>query len=156
MSFSCIVVVLTAVAELPEDTKVRDAGRRRAAPHIKTYIRYAAGATTIDWALLTSANLSKQAWGEGARPSGEMRISSYEIGVLVWPALYGEDAVMVPTFRKDEPSDTDTDPDQSKTVVGLRMPYNLPLQRYSPGEKPWVATLSYQERDWMGQAWHQR
>lgn len=126
---------------LPEGAVIRDAGRQRAAPHIKTYIRY--GENGIDWALTTSANLSKQAWGD------TVRICSYEIGVLVWPALYGEDAVMVPTFRKDEP---DLD-DQGRTVVGLRIPYNLPLQPYSSSEKPWVATASYDQPDRFGHIW---
>ncbi len=131
---------------------VRDSGRARAAPHIKTYIRYAAD-SRVDWALLTSANLSKQAWGEPAKPSGEMRLSSYEIEVLVWPALFSENAVMAPAFQSDEPSREDID--ASTDVVGLRIPYNLPLQRYSKDEKPWVATLSYSEPDWMGGVWQQ-
>jgi tyrosyl-DNA phosphodiesterase-1 len=44
---------------------VRQAGRRRAAPHIKTFIRFSdESCDRIDWTLVTSANLSKQAWGE--------------------------------------------------------------------------------------------
>lgn len=61
--------------------------------------------TEIDWALVTSANMSKQAWGEASNPQGEMRISSYELGVLVWPELFGEDAKMVPTFKQDVPKE---------------------------------------------------
>ncbi|KAB5545943.1 tyrosyl-DNA phosphodiesterase-domain-containing protein [Coniochaeta sp. 2T2.1] len=141
-------------AELPKDTVVQDAGRQRAAPHIKTYIRY--GQKSIDWALVTSANLSKQAWGEAVNAkSGEVRISSYEIGVLVWPALYGEGAVMVPTFRRDEPDVEEVEGEvrEGRAVVGLRIPYNLPLQPYGRAEKPWVATANYSEPDWKGQVW---
>jgi tyrosyl-DNA phosphodiesterase-1 len=137
--------------DLPEGTVVQDGGRQRAAPHIKTYIRY--GEKSIDWALVTSANLSKQAWGEAANSSGEMRISSYEIGVLVWPALYDEKAVMVPTFRTDEPSADAVDVEAGQSVVGVRIPYSLPLQPYGRTETPWVATTSYSEPDWMGQVW---
>lgn len=118
-------------------------------PHIKTYIRY--GGNCIDWALVTSANLSKQAWGEAANNAGEMRISSYEIGVLIWPSLLEEDAKMVPTFLTDKP-DADS-LGAARTVVGLRIPYNLPLQPYGRGEIPWVATASYDEPDWMGRTW---
>ncbi|KAI5284040.1 hypothetical protein KEM52_003130, partial [Ascosphaera acerosa] len=100
-------------------TTVREAGRRRAAPHIKTYVRFtdAADMASIDWALVTSANLSKQAWGAEVNKAGEVRISSWEIGVLVWPDLFVGDpddrnndnggrqarrkAVMVPTFKRD-------------------------------------------------------
>ncbi|KAJ9132487.1 Tyrosyl-DNA phosphodiesterase [Coniochaeta hoffmannii] len=138
-------------AALPKDGVIEDAGRQRAAPHIKTYIRY--GQKSIDWALVTSANLSKQAWGEAANSSGEMRVSSYEIGVLVWPALYDEKAVMVPTFRTDEPVVDEAKVEAGQSIVGVRIPYNLPLQPYGKAETPWVATQSYSEPDWMGQVW---
>ena len=168
----------TSSTEVREGEK--EAGRQRAAPHIKTFIRYANQTTKdrIDWALLTSANLSKQAWGDaqGKNNAGEpqVRICSYEIGVMVWPELFvdGEDdgkkgkAVMVPTFLTDTPnlprSIGDNDEEEGKgsneedgatVVVGLRMPYNLPLQRYGPQEVPWVATANHLEPDWMGQVW---
>ncbi|ROW04428.1 hypothetical protein VMCG_04983 [Cytospora schulzeri] len=128
---------------------VQEAGRKRAAPHIKTYIRYGEdGVRSIDWALATSANLSKQAWGEAANSAGEVRIASWEIGVLVWPSLFGEGARMVGTFQKDTP-----DEDAETPIVGLRIPYNLPLQSYGADEKPWVATASYIEPDWQGRTW---
>ncbi|KAL8895093.1 MAG: hypothetical protein Q9192_003856 [Flavoplaca navasiana] len=88
--------------------EVRQALRRRAAPHIKTYARYSdQDMATVDWALMTSANLSKQAWGEEVNGKGEVRICSYEIGVLVWPALWDDrgQAEMVPVFGKDTPDD---------------------------------------------------
>lgn len=124
-------------AELSPDSVIREAGRKRAAPHIKTYIRY--GEESIDWALTTSANLSKQAWGEAANSSGEVRIASWEIGVLVWPALFADNAAMVGTFQKDTP---DRDEGNEAAVVGLRIPYDLPLQAYGADEKPWVATAN--------------
>ncbi len=91
---------------------VREALRRRAAPHIKTYIRFSdEEMTSIDWALMTSANLSKQAWGEAATAGGEVRICSYEIGVLVWPALWDEGggAKIIPVFGKDMPDEEGVD-----------------------------------------------
>ncbi|PNY26059.1 tyrosyl-DNA phosphodiesterase [Tolypocladium capitatum] len=129
-----------------------DGGRRRAAPHIKTYMRYN-DKKTVDWAMLTSANLSKQAWGESARPTGEMRIASWEIGVLVWPELYGEGSVMVGTFKSDSPRAEGLDTGESKAVVGVRVPYGVPLRRYGPSEVPWVATLKHTERDGQGRTW---
>lgn len=95
-----------------KQVKVGQALRRRAAPHIKTYIRFSdEDMTTIDWALMTSANLSKQAWGEETNGKGEVRICSYEIGVLVWPALFDDTdkAEMVPVFGKDTPDGDDDD-----------------------------------------------
>jgi tyrosyl-DNA phosphodiesterase-1 len=85
-------------------SRMREAGRRRGAPHIKTYVRFCdALKTQIDWALVTSANISKQAWGEACNAAGESRICSYELGVLVWPELWDENAKMVPTFKQDMP-----------------------------------------------------
>jgi tyrosyl-DNA phosphodiesterase 1 len=70
-----------------------EAGRRRAAPHIKTYIRFsdAREMDRIDWAMVTSANLSTQAWGAAANANGEVRICSWEIDVIVWPDLFADD-----------------------------------------------------------------
>ena len=134
-------------------SSIREAGRRRAAPHIKTYIRFAnAAKTELDWALVTSANISKQAWGEACNKAGEVRISSYELGVLVWPELYGDDAKMVPTFKQDIPQ-TELLTAESGRVVGFRMPYDLPLVRYSSRDEPWCATKSYDEPDWKGRKW---
>ncbi|KAK3307539.1 tyrosyl-DNA phosphodiesterase I [Chaetomium strumarium] len=139
-----------AGAALQDDAVIKEAGRKRAAPHIKTYIRYGNKSDqSIDWALMTSANLSKQAWGEAVGSMGEMRISSYEIGVLIWPALYAEDATMKATFMTNWPAGGE----EEKSTVALRMPYNLPLQPYGKGEVPWVATASHLEPDWMGRVW---
>ncbi|KAF4126767.1 multidrug resistance protein, MATE family [Geosmithia morbida] len=94
---------------LPGDTTTRrHGGRARVAPHIKTYIRYSQRGT-IDWAMLTSSNMSKQAWGDTAAPgTGLFRIASWEVGVLVWPDLFvgddeQQDVAMVPTFQCDNP-----------------------------------------------------
>jgi tyrosyl-DNA phosphodiesterase 1 len=145
------------VVEIPADAVRHDGHRARAAPHIKTYIRYN-GNATIDWALLTSANLSKQAWGEAARQqTGEVRIASWEIGVLVWPELLAEGSVMVPTFGNDDDSDDSAtniaDKEQTGPVLGVRVPYNMPLQRYGAGETPWVASLNHTEPDRHGGIW---
>jgi tyrosyl-DNA phosphodiesterase-1 len=204
------------------------AQRGPAAPHIKTYIRFSGDAhSSIDWALVTSANLSKQAWGDVVNKQGEVRVQSYETGVLVWPELFQEksndqdcEVIMVPTFGKDVPEsnnsttttsasarrlrggaladegkgeetedegqpliDNDDDDDDDETedeteeylqraavhskgkqkavpshtkkriVVGLRMPYDLPLSSYGPEEVPWCATQTYTEPDWKGRAW---
>jgi tyrosyl-DNA phosphodiesterase-1 len=133
------------------ESELSNSGRNRAAPHIKTYIRF--GNHSIDWALLTSANLSKQAWGEAANAEGKIRIASWEIGVLVWPELFGKDAIMVETFQTDTPANVDAETADSRTLVGLRMPYSLPLQSYGRNETPWVATLPHIEPDCLGNSW---
>lgn len=143
----------------------REAGRGRAAPHIKTYIRFSDSEKmdSIEWAMVTSANLSTQAWGAATNPSGEVRISSWEIGVVVWPDLFLDEqsgsasqiASMVPCFKKDDPDPVMNDPDlqESAAVVGFRMPYDLPLTPYRASDEPWCATASHPLPDWRGQSW---
>ena len=143
---------------------IRIAGRRRTAPHIKTYVRFAdSSMTSIDWAMMTSANLSTQAWGAAISATGEVRICSYEIGVVVWPALWGDDVEggvqMVPVFGKDTPGSGEDEAEAAgavegiKTKVGWRMPYDLPLASYGKDELPWCATMPCEEPDWMGRSW---
>ena len=160
---------------------IREAGRKRAAPHIKTYIRFAdESKTKIDWAMMTSANLSTQAWGAAKNSSGDVRICSYEIGIVVWPALWNDEdaqtAEMVPVFKKDTPESDerllallkeqatesslekvhtdDVGPGvEKRTKVGWRMPYDLPLVPYGKDEMPWCATAPCEEPDWMGRSW---
>ena len=142
---------------LGADRRIREAGRRRAAPHIKTYMRFSdLSMTKLDWAMVTSANLSKQAWGAEANAAGEVRICSYEVGVVVWPDLFGvenERIEMVPVFKKDLPTEDDCEGATAKRIVGLRMPYDLPLVPYAKDELPWCASAPDAELDWMGRAW---
>lgn len=158
--------------DLSEDKSAkREAGRGRAAPHIKTYIRFADSEKmdSIDWAMLTSANLSTQAWGAATNPSGEVRISSWEIGVVVWPDLFSgasspqdeenapaaQTALMVPCFKKDHPGPVleNLEAQKPTTVVGFRLPYDLPLTPYGASDEPWCATASHHFPDWQGQSW---
>jgi tyrosyl-DNA phosphodiesterase-1 len=132
---------------------ISDAGRKRAAPHIKTFIRFAdQNRCSVDWMLVTSANLSKQAWGEVTNAAGEVRICSFEIGVMIWPELLGEKATMVPTFKCDTPP-THSKAD-AEVLVGARMPYDLPLVPYAKDDVPWCASSSHREPDWMGKTWN--
>ncbi|KAK0421298.1 hypothetical protein QR680_015166 [Steinernema hermaphroditum] len=93
-------------------------GRSRAMPHIKTYTGLDADGKPL-WFLLTSANLSKAAWGEQFQ-NGMFQIRSYELGVLT--------CALTP----------ETD---------IRLPYDLPLLKYGPNEKPWLVDLNYTEPD---------
>lgn len=161
----------------PHKSPVREAGRKRAAPHIKSYIRFTdESMTRMDWATMTSANLSTQAWGAKTNAAHEVRVCSYEIGVMVWPGLWGEDVEMVPVFGKDLPEAAEsegtaeasgdegtgsarTDGGRGEVgrepmkTVGLRMPYDLPLVPYKDDEMPWCAHMADSKVDWMGRAW---
>lgn len=151
------------------------AHREYAAPHIKTYISFEREPTAqdpapaINWALLTSANLSIQAWGTEAKmptpakgkkmskfdaEEAEVHIQSYELGVLVWPELWADDGqggpgrcAMVPVFGQDTPRIT---AGQAGMVVGLRMPYDLPLTPYTAADIPWSPKVPHPEPDRYG------
>lgn len=155
--------------DAPDVMKVtrREAHRNQAAPHIKTYIRFTDGKMEeIHWAMLTSANLSQQAWG-ALSSSGTVRICSYEVGVVVWPQLFLEpeeksdcEARMVPMFGKDVPTAEETgellegdNEGKKKVFVGMRMPYDLPLTLYGPNTKPWCTSATYLEPDTKGRVW---
>jgi tyrosyl-DNA phosphodiesterase 1 len=134
-----------------------NAGRDRAAPHIKTYGRLTDD-KTFDWFLMTSANLSKAAWGsqEGKPPSTGMRIRNYEAGVLFEPGLWGDETVIVPTFRSDVPSEDQVCWAKErgyKVIVGIRVAWDLPFKKYEEGDVPWVKNRSYEGTDWLGTTW---
>lgn len=172
------------------------AGRHNIPPHIKTYICFESEPTRenstpdIEWALLSSANLSQQAWGTTEKPprgiinmkSAQVHVSSFEIGVLVWPELYLPEpspaaitddsldvepassrdtkqppflARMVPVFGQDVPEYPEVidENEPEPLMVGLRMPYDLPLTSYRRDELPWSPNAVYREPDRLGQTW---
>lgn len=153
--------------------EMHQAGRNRAAPHIKTFMRFSSDKMDrLDWAMLTSANLSTQAWGAMPSNDDQVRICSYEAGVVVWPELYNssgsnesrdeKDCVFVPTFKTDIPvvSQISAPGINQKhsgitpnVVVGIRMPYDLPLCPYPKDVFPWCATASHSEPDCKGLRW---
>jgi tyrosyl-DNA phosphodiesterase-1 len=62
------------------DWKAEKNQRTRHTPHIKTYFGYTEE-NKVNWLLLTSANLSKSAWGT-MKPGGKIMLRSFEIGVF--------------------------------------------------------------------------
>lgn len=74
---------------------------------------------------------------------------------MVWPELLTGDpqARMVGTFKSDRPSEEASKREANTNLVGLRVPYDLPLRRYSTSELPWVAKANYSEPDWKGEIW---
>jgi hypothetical protein len=134
-----------------------NAGRQRAAPHIKTFGRVTKE-NTFDWFLLTSANLSKPAWGthEGKPPNDGLRIRSYEAGVLFESGLWGDNVILVPTYKSDLPSEEQVRWAKErgyKTIVAIRMAWDLPMVRYHDGDVPWIRTRKFEGTDWLGLSW---
>lgn len=99
-------------------------GRTRAMPHIKTYAAFNNGEMKPAWLLVTSANLSKAAWGELQKNNSQLGIRSYELGVLVT-----DDASMD------------------------MLPYDMPLTKYSLTDKVWIWDITYKEPDVYGAFW---
>jgi len=63
-------------------------GRTRAVPHIKTYFRMSPDHSKLGWFLLTSANLSKAAWGKMNKNGDKLSVMNWEAGVLFVPELF--------------------------------------------------------------------
>ncbi|XP_062303214.1 tyrosyl-DNA phosphodiesterase 1 isoform X1 [Osmerus eperlanus] len=96
-------------------------GRSHAMPHIKTYMRASPDFTQLAWFLVTSANLSKAAWGALEKNNTQMMVRSYELGVLYLPSAFN--MTSFPVQRNQFPA---TFPSTSFPV-----PFDLPPTCYS-------------------------
>lgn len=114
------------------------ANRARAAPHIKTYIAHTGSA--VRSYLLTSANLSQQAWGIETR-AGQQWIQSWECGVLL------RGSQQQPTDSKEASAA------KRRKIQTLAAPYDLPLVPYQEEDLPWSPQEKYATPDWLGQRW---
>lgn len=60
---------------------------------------------------------------------------------------------MVGTFGTDKAQLLEDETVGARSVIGLRIPYDVPLQQYGREEIPWVATMAHSEPDCLGQTW---
>ncbi|KAG5358044.1 Tyrosyl-DNA phosphodiesterase 1 [Yarrowia sp. B02] len=112
--------------------KADEKHRTRAMPHIKTYTRFTR-AGKLRWVLLTSANISKYAWGSvTAAKEAKFSIPSWELGVLLFPQPVGKS-----TFELKD------------TVI----PYDWPLTKYGAKDEPWTKNIDHFEKDTNGKPW---
>lgn len=88
-------------------------GLDRVMPHIKTYARVTKTGD-VRWLIMTSANLSKQAWGVVSKRG--LAIDSWELGVVIFPQVSGKSH-----FHFDD------------TIL----PYDWPTSPYSRQDIPW-------------------
>ncbi|KAG5326511.1 TYDP1 phosphodiesterase, partial [Acromyrmex heyeri] len=105
--------------------KAKETGRDCAMPCIKSYTRISPDSKRVPWFLLTSANLSKAAWGSIKRYEG-YSIGNYEAGVLFIPKVITGTA----TFPIGKEEDA--------AVPIFPIPYDLPLSRYDSDDSPFV------------------
>ncbi|EEB11205.1 tyrosyl-DNA phosphodiesterase, putative [Pediculus humanus corporis] len=98
--------------------------RSKAVPHIKTYARINEDKEEISWFLLTSANLSKAAWGKKLK-SGMLQIMSYEAGVLFLPKLLiNKNVFKIKKFGYNSGNDDE-----------FPIPYDIPLTSYQETDR---------------------
>lgn len=96
--------------------------RSRNMPHIKTYCRVSPCLTKLAWFLITSANISKAAWGS-LNKDMSVYIRSFEAGVVFMPDLFDEQYF---TIR-----------DKSDSARLFPFIYDLPLKEYEADDTPW-------------------
>ncbi|XP_044747626.1 probable tyrosyl-DNA phosphodiesterase [Coccinella septempunctata] len=99
--------------------------RSRAMPHIKSYTRVSPCLTKLAYYLLTSANLSKSAWGGNIQKDQGVYIRSYEVGVLFLPELFEEEYFEISQTLS------------SKNSNVFPFMYDLPLTPYKSDDYPW-------------------
>lgn len=152
-------------------------GRQRSVPHIKTYTRFlAAKPHRLPWFLLTSANLSKAAWGELQKDATQLAIRSYELGLLFLPSLLRNAPALLFSLTPENPvykSLPITNPEsvtfhstatplegdevpvagEGELQVFFPVPYSLPPVKYEKGVEPWSVDGIYKEPDLFGQTW---
>lgn len=118
-------------------------GRSAASPHIKTYTRLSPSSKQIAWLLVTSANLSKAAWGALEKNGSQLMIRSYELGVLLFPANFGQATTFVVS-----------DGSSGNDALFLPLPYDVPLVPYKKDDEPWTWDSQHRELpDRFGNMW---
>ncbi|XP_054729910.1 probable tyrosyl-DNA phosphodiesterase [Anastrepha obliqua] len=108
--------------------------RSKAMPHIKSYTRMKLEDQSIYWFMLTSANLSKAAWGafnKNVNIAPCLRIMNYEAGVLFLPRFVtGEETFPLGHVRDGIPP--------------FPLPYDVPITPYKPDDKPFLINYLHQ------------
>ncbi|CAB3995701.1 tyrosyl-DNA phosphodiesterase 1-like [Paramuricea clavata] len=119
-------------------------GRSRASPHLKSYTRISPDLTKAAWFIMTSANLSKAAWGALEKNGSQLMIRSYEIGVLFLPQDFdtSEKFFNLPENQAE-----------SNGVI-LRLPFDLPVVPYTNEDRPWLWDRQYSQPDVHGHRWN--
>lgn len=95
----------------------------RAMPHIKSYCRYT-HEDGVFWFVLTSANMSKSAWGVMKKKT--LNINSYEVGVAFFPRVILDGKDVFPMNKAQQKDNTPI----------FKMPYDLPPVPYERGDAP--------------------
>ncbi|XP_017788235.1 PREDICTED: probable tyrosyl-DNA phosphodiesterase [Habropoda laboriosa] len=109
--------------------KATRTARDRAIPHIKSYTRFSPDFKEIPWFVLTSANLSKAAWGTSGVDSHY--ILNYEAGVVFIPKFVTGSTTF--PVQEEEPG-----------VPVFPIAYDLPPTKYESDDKPFVQDFFFE------------
>ncbi|KAK9764124.1 hypothetical protein K7432_008633 [Basidiobolus ranarum] len=141
--------------------KARGQNLDRAMPHIKTYARVTNDGEELAWCIVTSANLSKAAWGvleKKTTANPQLHIRSFELGVVYFPASIEPDSEVRLTTKKHPGEEPATELATRKRSTDIHnywcpLPYDLPPTPYSASDRPWVWNDTYLEPDLFGATW---
>lgn len=95
-------------------------------PHIKTYCRVSPCLSKVAYFLLTSANLSKSAWGGPFAKDNGVYVRSYEAGVMFLPSFFDEEYFEIKQGKLN-----------NKNNKLFPFMYDLPLTPYRATDYPW-------------------
>lgn len=124
--------------------KADTTGRSQAMPHIKVYMRASPDFTKLAWFLITSANLSKAAWGALEKNNSQVMVRSYELGVLYLPSAF--DMAFFPVQKNPFPV--------TSSSRAFPVPIDLPPQPYCDTDQPWVWNIEHNKApDMHGNIW---
>lgn len=106
--------------------------RNLAMPHIKSYCRYSDRG--LYWFILTSANLSRSAWGTLSKNkqslNTSLRINSYEAGVVFFPRIIlGKNRDRFPLNASQQKDDAPI----------FKLPYDIPLTPFGKLDVPYTS-----------------
>jgi len=145
------------------DTESHSA-RQRAMPHMKSYFKGS------KWFLLTSANLSKAAWGALQKKETQLMIRSYEVGVLfrsnvpLIPWRYSCTPEMKTKWAEGgseskrgilrlvstlKPASESSEP----TSMTIPIPFDQEPKSYSRTDTPWDWDTPRTGKDVYGESW---
>jgi tyrosyl-DNA phosphodiesterase 1 len=99
-------------------------------PHIKTYCRYSDRG--LYWFVLTSANISRSAWGTMSKGSKtlnpSLRINSYEAGVVFFPrVIIGQERFPMNAAQ------------QRDNAPIFKLPFDIPPTPFGKDDVPYCA-----------------
>ncbi|KAJ7384711.1 tyrosyl-DNA phosphodiesterase 1 [Desmophyllum pertusum] len=95
---------------------------------------------------MTSANLSKAAWGTLEKNGQQLMIRSYEIGVLFLPKDQDPNSKYLHVKGKQQSN-------ASLSSYSVQLPFDVPPSPYTKDERPWMWDVKYDTPDCHGRIW---